>query len=184
MSVCRTAGFKAEAYAPNHEEDYIKTLITLVDDNQAPIVFFDLDKSWDGQNEHAAVVVGYYHNQSGETHFIITQFGLYYDFNGMELARSSLYSLKEQREAETFTKVWNASNSATEWRLFPQKSISGMVLPVPERTAKPKAESETALRGKIMVVTGPIITPFIDNSFFAQTHISDEPVEVVRRYSV
>ena len=160
---CFDAGYESAVCAPQNTDDYVKELENLVDRNLAPIVFFDMDLSkkrhglpyiGDGSNEHASVVLGYYRNTSDETHFIVTQWGRYYDFDGMELALSSLHSLKEKREVETFTKRINSHTNSSLWVLKSKDYDGYMPLEhVEERTAIEMRDSDTPLKGKIMVVT-------------------------------
>jgi hypothetical protein len=175
-STCQAAGFMSKAYAPKSEESYILTIIQLIDDNLAPIIFFDLDNTrgeryglprmGDGKNEHAGVVGGYYTNALNETHFIILYWGQYYDIIARELALSSIHSLADRREVETFCKVLDPQG-ITKWVLFDRRHKFGAVMEgVPLRTASPMKPTDTALKGKILVVTNPIVpSPF---PFFSQ----------------
>jgi hypothetical protein len=161
---CSDAGFESEMHTPETPDDYIKTLEKLVDANQAPMVFFDMDRSderyglpymGDGSNEHATVVVGYYKIKD-QTHFIVNQWGVYYDFNGMELALSSFTSLKDKRTVETFNKYYDTSNDNTKWLTTNTSPWVYIKLgDVPARTAKAMKDTDTPLKGKIVVVTRP-----------------------------
>lgn len=164
VSICEYADFEATTYAPYNEDDYIKQICGLVEKNLAPMVFFDVDLTsgerygcpsiGEGKNEHAALVVGYYKNQQDEVRFLVCQWDSYYDFDGMELALSTMNSLKENREPETFKKVKDLEGS-TLWVLDSKISAYPEVLPVFARKAKPKPADEQSLKGKIMVVLGP-----------------------------
>ena len=91
VETCKDAGFESRIYEPINEDAYIEQLISLVNSNHTPIVFFDLDLSWSsrygfpeigtGENEHAAVVVGYYKTKWDETRFIVTHWDEYFDFD-------------------------------------------------------------------------------------------------------
>ena len=162
---CFDAGYESKIYDPGNEDDYIKQLERLIDVNYAPIVFYDVDMSEarnglpsisDGTNEHACVVVGYYKDHSDETHFIITQWGYYYDFNGMELALSACYSLADKREIETFDKYYTPNSPTTKWcRADTRPPEDFFKMGVPSRTSLPMKDTDTPLKGKIMVVTEP-----------------------------
>ena len=114
VATAKEAGFDMDVFSHTNEDDYIEQLKILVDKNLAPMVFYDLDRArcregfpyiGDGRNEHAAVVVGYYKNCFDETHFIVTFWNKFYDFDGIELALSACHSLVERREEETFKKL-------------------------------------------------------------------------------
>lgn len=165
LTTCQSVGYAATHYAPSNEDEYITQLETLIDENFAPMIFFDVDLEpgqryghphiGTGKNEHAAVVVGYYKNQYDETHFIVAQCGRYFDFDGMELALSSCRSLATQREIETFRKVQD-EHGEKKWYLKNKAHLFGAVLPrVPERVSSPMQTKDTPLKGKIMVVTEP-----------------------------
>lgn len=167
QSTCQDAGFMSQAYAPQSEEGYILLIKQLVDDNLAPIIFFDLDSTrgeryglprmGDGKNEHAGVVAGYYTNAHDETHFLVLYWGRYYDIIARELAFSSFHSLADRREVETFCKVLDP-RGITQWVLFDRRHEFGSVIDgVPLRTASPMKPTDTALKGKILVVTNPIV---------------------------
>ena len=164
VATCHSSGFAAEISTPYNEDDYILALQTFIDRNLAPLVFFDLDLTegdrqgfpyiGDGRNEHAAVAVAYYKNEYDETRFIVSHWEQYYDFDGMELARSACYSLVDKREVETFCKVVT-SDEETAWVLKDKVRASDKVLEgVPERTASPMRDTDTPLKGKILAVSG------------------------------
>ncbi|WP_035892229.1 hypothetical protein, partial [Legionella oakridgensis] len=132
----------------------------VVDKNLAPVVFYDLDRTpgerygfpriGDGSNEHGATVVAYYKTESDETRFIVTMWGRYYDFDGMELALSACHSLVERRTPETFVKRMDTLVGKTCWMLN-----EGKFSPAYLRTAPEMKPSDTPLKGKIVVITGP-----------------------------
>jgi hypothetical protein len=172
LGTCQQAGYDAEFYAPNREEEYITQLENLVNQNLAPMVFFDLErtsKNRNGQpmigtgvNEHAATVVGYYRTKYDETHFIVTQWGFFYDLNGMELALSSFNSLSDSRDEEVFIKMRTRGNVKGRWHdIRDVKNYEQLDLEllssegIPVRRSKRLKDNETPLKGKIMVVTGP-----------------------------
>ena len=163
IRTCNSAGFEAETFAPYNEDDYILELQKLIDRNLAPMVFFDVDitsgprcglsRIGDGKNEHSSVIVAYYKTAFDETRFIMTHWGQYYDFDGMELALSACYSLVDKREIETFCKV-SCPDSKTEWVLKDKVPIHYEVMRhIPERTALPMQDTDTPLKGKILAVT-------------------------------
>ena len=166
VETCKDAGFESRIYEPINEDAYIEQLISLVNSNHTPIVFFDLDLSWSsrygfpeigtGENEHAAVVVGYYKTKWDETRFIVTHWDEYFDFDATELALSACYSLKEKREPETFVKVRD-SDGITQWVLKGKPLWSGdtLLASAGERHATEISDAENPLRGKILVVTQP-----------------------------
>ena len=176
---CSDAGFESEVYSPGNTDDYVRTLEELVNANQAPMVFFDMDLGkeryglpyiGDGNNEHASVVVGYYKNELDETHFIVTQWGRYYDFDGMELALSACHSLKDKRTEETFSKYYDTGLHNTQWlkkNPAPERFIK--LESFPARTAAPMKDTDTPLKGNIMTVTRPRPqdNPVIKMSVFA-----------------
>lgn len=185
IATCHDAGFIAESYAPYNEDDYISQLEELLDKHLTPMIFFDINLTpgeregfpqiAEGSNEHAAMVVGYYKNKYDETHFIVTFWNNYYDFDGMELALSACYSLAKKRKPETFCKVRDDSG-ITSWHLPENIHKHGRLLEyTPMRTASPQKDSDTPLKGKILVVTSPLpqisvkMPPLTshDKSFFA-----------------
>lgn len=181
-SLTKTAqdsGYISTVYAPYDEYEYIRQLEKIIEENKMPIIFYDIDLNpgdnfqhpylGDGKNEHAAIIVGFYKTFSDETHFIVMQYNEFYDFNGMNLAFASLYSLSEQREPETFKKV--QINDTTKWVLenneYPYfTTIEG----VPTRKANRMSDTDTPLKGKIMTVEvmkhSQIINPLF--SFYNQ----------------
>lgn len=188
---CFDAGYESKIYDPGNTDDYITTLERIVDDNYAPIVFYDMNASedrfgtpyiGDGSNEHACVVMGYYKDKADETHFIITQWGYYYDFNGMELALSACHSLKNKREVETFVKCYNLHQHVTQWSRadLPLSDIH-VKMDVPSRTSLPMKDTATPLKGKIMVVTEPRLqfTSHQEMCLFGTTKIAPSKEDLV-----
>lgn len=194
--ICADAGFESKVYEPFNEDAYILQLQELIDNNLAPIVFFDMDLSderrglpyiGDGKNEHASVVVGYYKNQCDETRFIVTQWNCYYDFDGMELALSTRHSLKEQRKPETFCKTYNETIAQTEWRLDSEINAPEISLLVgtPKRTALAMHDTDTALKGKIFVLTQPRpILGSAQSGFFPQQPKEKNMEEALQLHSM
>ncbi|WP_133128115.1 hypothetical protein [Legionella nagasakiensis] len=171
LAICHDAGFSATTYAPFNEDEYILQVSQLVDKNLAPVVFYDLDKTpgerygfpriGDGSNEHGATVVAYYKTQYDETRFIVTMWGRYYDFDGMELALSACHSLVERRTPETFVKCMDTLMGKTCWILNKNRFHPAYL-----RTAHEMKPSDTPLKGKILVVTGPQPTLAASDSRF------------------
>lgn len=176
VKTAHDAGFSASVFAPNNEFEYINCLKEELAKNKAPIVFFDLDSNpglnfkhpyiGNGNNEHAAVVVGCYDTYYGDTHFIVMQYNEFYDFGGWELALSSMYSLNDKRNVETFRKV--EKNNTTMWVLDNAISSQCRVIEgVSSRVARPMSDMDTPLKGKIISVSILEYIP-IDYCFFAQ----------------
>lgn len=168
VETCKDAGFESRIYEPTNEDQYIEQLISSVNDNHTPIVFFDMNSSWSlryglpqigtGENEHAAVVVGYYKTEWDETRFIVTHSNKYFDFDAKELALSACYSLTEMREAETFVKV-RSQEGITQW-ILKEKSLrlgETLVATAGERRVTETSGAEDSLQSKILVVTKPRI---------------------------
>lgn len=187
--VCHKAGFESESYQSLNTDEYILHLEMLIDKNNAPIVFYDasLDGSrfgfpaiGDGNNEHAGVVVGYYKNEEDETHFIVSIWNSYFDFDGMELALSACHSLKDKRIPETFAKFFDATNQNTLWLLSKHEKYKMYLsqLDVKLRTALPMKDQDTPLRGQIMIVTKPR-APMLDeqHNFFALHSLNNKKAE-------
>ncbi|MDI1351736.1 MAG: hypothetical protein PSV35_03050 [bacterium] len=165
QAICSRSGYESEVYSPFNPDEYIRQLEMLIDANLAPMVFYDLclDQDrfglptiGDGKNEHAGVILGYYKNECDETHFIVSQWNNCWDFDGMELALSAYHSLTDKREVESFSKVWRHDTKNTSWVLSTRLSSSFyQVLPVPSRTSQAMNDTDTPLKGQIMVVTKP-----------------------------
>lgn len=162
-TVCEAAGFDSDAYMADEAEIYLAKLVELIEQNKAPIVFFDLDLTTyrpyigRGENEHAAVIAAYYKDGANKTRFIVTQWNNYYDYDGLELAQSSL-SLPNKREAETFTKCLDTRHNHHAWvknKRAEHLEIEGL----PKRTAAEMLDGELPLKGKIMVVKAPSEAP-------------------------
>ncbi len=192
IKTCNSAGYEAETYAPYNEDEYILQLQNLIDKNLAPMVFFDLDltpmdrygfpRIGDGENEHAAVVVGYYKNEYDETRFVVNHWGEYFDFDGMEPALSACHSLVEKRKVETFCKVMTAHGEKA-WVLKTKAHQFGIPLEdVAEQTALPMQDTHTPLKGKILVVTEP--QPARDRFFPSLTEIGEGAVKKTTKDSV
>jgi hypothetical protein len=173
------AGYNVRTFAPFNEDEYVRQLEQLIDQNLVPIVFYELNITpgerygypmiGDGKNEHAGTVVAYYKNEEDETRFIINTWGQYYDYDGMELALSS-FSLAQKRQVETFSKI-RVPNGSTWWVLKDKAhTYAGTLLEhMPNRTALPMRENDTPLKGKIMVVDGPVPEKLKSDEFLAAT---------------
>lgn len=183
------AGYNVKTFTPFNEDEYIRQLELLINQNLVPIIFYELDITpgerygypmiGNGKNEHAGTVVAYYKNDEDETRFIVNTWGKYYDYDGMELALSS-FSLAPKREVETFSKI-RLPNESTWWVLKHKAHIyEGTLLEhIPSRTALPMGENDTPLKGKIMVVDEPIPEKSKPNGFFhpiapTDTHSDEE----------
>ena len=162
-----SAGYLSMAYAPTDPSEYANLLVNLIHNNTAPIVFFDMDPTpgenygcpylGDGRNEHAAVIAAYYYDQSGSLRFITTQWGSYFDIGASDLAISSFVSLVDKREPETFVKI-DGGNDKTLWCLKSRAIREGAtILPVPERTASDMQPGDIPLKGKVIVVSMPLV---------------------------
>lgn len=158
LKVCLAVQYQPRAFKFLDEKQYIETLKQLTLKNLASIVFFDVQKEGgipymgDGKNEHAAIVCGCYTNANDETRFIVTHWGCFFDFDGMELARSACQSLVEKRELETFAKIRDLEGK-TMWVLKSHATELGEIIPSKgERTSLPLLEKETPLKGCFMVI--------------------------------
>lgn len=173
------AGYNVRTFAPFNEDEYVRQLEQLIDQNLVPIIFYELDITpgerygypmiGDGKNEHSGTVVAYYKNEEDETRFIIDTWGQYYDYDGMELALSS-FSLAQKRQVETFSKI-RVPNGSTWWVLKHKAHIyqGALLETIPSRTALPMGENDTPLKGKIMVVDGPLPEKLKSDEFLAAT---------------
>ncbi len=158
MKVSLAVKYQPRAFKILDEQKYIETLDKLVHKNFAPVVFFDVEKGsgapyiGDGRNEHAAIIAACYTNKNGETHFLVTHWGRFFDFDGIELAASACKSLVEKREPETFVKV-KQLNGKNIWHLKSRAAEFGEIITSKgERMAAPIAEHETPLKGCFMVI--------------------------------
>lgn len=96
--------------ANGKSNDYINNLKCEIDNNNAPIVFFDVDPRTGepiylhSQREHAAVIGGYFTNIQGKTCFILLQWNGYYCVHAEQL-QASANQLADNRAPETFFKI-------------------------------------------------------------------------------
>ena len=182
LSICQDAQYTAEYFAPNNEEDYVSQLKSLVEIGLTPIVFFDANlelglregfpKIGDGEDEHAAIVIGCYTNEENDTRFLVTQWGEFFDFDGMELALSSCGSLLEKRHPESFCKV--KIQGKNKWM---HEARIGSREVIAKRTALHPKDDHLPLKGKIMTVIGPKLKERASSSmlhFFAQSRLQRE----------
>lgn len=185
ITTSRCAGFEAVAYTAFNEDDYISQLKAYVDENQVPIVFYDADLSddrygfphiGDGKNEHAVIVVAYYYNKDHKIRFIVNSWGYFFDFDGLELAVSACHSLVDKREPETFRKC-QALDGMNKWLLF--NDIPTNAIPIadlPLRTADSIGSSDRSLKGKIMIIAGPIQSQHRQD-FFTAVRLDKKTIE-------
>lgn len=89
-----------------NKEEYITTLVKAIDQERAPIIFYDIDLNTgeavqlQGLYEHAAVLVGYYFNEEEKLIFIISTWGQYFEFDADTLYQSAQQLPKRRTEEE------------------------------------------------------------------------------------
>ena len=165
LKTCSSAGFQSKWSTHDNEEDYINQLKNYLACNHVPIIFFDVDITvsehhgfplidGDGSNEHSATVIAFYIDKYDRTHFMVEHWSQVFDFDGMELARST-NRLQERRSPETFYKIFNTTQQNTAWVLKKNIGPNKIQLDNPARIASPIMDDEKPLKNTIMVVTEP-----------------------------
>lgn len=120
----------------NEEQDYRATLMAAIDNNLAPIVYFDVgvrDKEngmpikAKGRNYHAAIVTGYSTN-GGELEFTLLQWQKAFKVKASDLFASTSQMLDSPSFAEPYVKVKTRENEGA-W--FPKRLINDYFKDVP-----------------------------------------------------
>lgn len=140
------------------DDNYCDIIKGQLEQGYAPIVIFDIDFETKGpgfhqsNHEHAAVIVGYFHDAAGTPWFVATCWGSYFTYPADKLARSAA-QLAKQRTPETFYKI------AGEWR-----SEQGRynIMPgnkIPVRQGLAATETQASFYNKIVLVKASSAEP-------------------------
>ncbi|MBS0634695.1 MAG: hypothetical protein JSR37_04460, partial [Verrucomicrobia bacterium] len=113
VQLAQKYGFASAKAVQCSSSSYIETLKKLLDSNQAPIVFFDVDPITGAPvllksaQEHAAVCVGYFVSLEEKLYFTLVHWGKSWVVSADDLAASA-DNLSNNRPPETFYKVAGA----------------------------------------------------------------------------
>ena len=157
-AIAHDCGYADTAVIDVDDKNYVNTVINLINENKAPIVFFDVNFDYEPDNlqsarEHAAVTIGYFrHKTEGKMCFILAQWGNYFWEKADAIAESA-NQLSTCREPETFYKY---GNIWYEQAALMKKNPELFVQPADKtRKALPLPETDGGLKSKIFVVNKP-----------------------------
>lgn len=148
---------------PDH---YVEMVMNQLEQGLAPIVFFDIDFDTKGpgfhhsQHEHAAVILGYFHDKDEGLWFLATCWGGYYTYPAEKLAHSAA-QLARQRIPELFYKIGG------EWRSNQGRYQINKKDTLPVRQGIAPTGKQATFRNKLLVLKSS--TAQVDRTAFRKT---------------
>lgn len=115
----------ANYYQANTYEEFVNHLVEAIHQEQAPIVFYDINTNWDstanpisasGKTEHAVIVVGYEKDHENQlTNLLISTWDDIFPINAKELFHSSAQLPTERSKAEIYNKIYTYKTGLGAW---------------------------------------------------------------------
>ncbi|KTC91249.1 hypothetical protein [Fluoribacter dumoffii] len=164
-------------YTENQFEHYVERIISAINKDEAPIIFYDIDPAgepayFSSNREHAVVVAGYFISKERELCFIISQWGKYY-WAKAENVFSSTSQLLTSRTPEKFFKYESGWCDVYSMRFLPPEFFTNP--PSQQRQAQ-EVPKEGGLKNKILVIHNSPKS-VNEHSFWSTTSLSAKESE-------